>query len=216
MNSYSSESFQWIKTDFSTSVCIQVKKNKKTSQCTHERWPICHNTKHLVFQNSGPPPPTHTHNEYMLMKHSLSRFKPLCFACVDVSKCVYHEGTHRWTLSENNMDMSVSGFWCEKSNREKWSKWLRAKMSNRGGAWLKNREGRNPVWWMQSHKCWLFLYSAYCLTPQPWRQLASDLNSECKNPICQASVCMIVTLLPDTNTETDTMCSQEKTAAHLL
>lgn len=168
------------------------------------------------FRIQDPPPQTHTHNEYMLMKHSLSRFKPLCFACVDVSKCVYHEGTHRWTLSENNMDMSVSGFWCEKSNREKWSKWLRAKMSNRGGAWLKNREGRNPVWWMQSHKCWLFLYSAYCLTPQPWRQLASDLNSKCKNPICQASVCMIVTLLPDTNTETDTMCLQEKTAAHLL
>lgn len=73
------------------------------------------------------------HTDETFSKPTVSRFKSLCFACVDVSKCVSHEGTHRWTLSENTMDMSVSGFWCEKSNREKWSKWLRAKMSSRGG-----------------------------------------------------------------------------------
>lgn len=78
MYSYSSESFQWIKTDFSTSVCIQV---KKTSQCTHERWPICHNTKHLVFQNSGPPPPKHTHTMNTCWWNIL---------WVDLSPCALH------------------------------------------------------------------------------------------------------------------------------
>lgn len=77
MYSYSSESFQWIKTDFSTSVCIQVKK-QASALMKDDQFVTILNIWCFRIQD---PPPKHTHTMNTCWWNIL---------WVDLSPCALH------------------------------------------------------------------------------------------------------------------------------